>query len=150
MRQSSLLLLLLCFMLSWGGGFSGVAKETAADAALGYTGPDEVIIRSTVDVEAVPKPAYLPHRKHQWLECDGCHHSQGPDGEKIDTIGGYTIEKCETCHNSTRNLPVKVATLKRASHRLCFECHRKQKKELAQCDVCHKTPDNQQQSAQPR
>ncbi|WP_084312731.1 cytochrome c3 family protein [Desulfobulbus elongatus] len=100
-------------------------------------GPDFVIIQSTIDTEKVAKPAYLPHRAHQWLECDGCHHGKGADGKKIKYVAGQNIEKCETCHNSRMTLPEKVATLKRASHRLCLACHRKQGKEYATCEVCH-------------
>ncbi|WP_310601027.1 cytochrome c3 family protein [Desulfobulbus sp.] len=144
MRHVPICFFLLVSLLFSGKTFKVFADEGKIDAPQGYRGPDFVIIQSAVDVEQVPKPAYLPHKKHQWLDCDGCHHSKGPDGKRIDTIAGYKIEKCETCHNSTIALPVKVATLKRASHRLCMECHRQQSKELAQCDVCHQKPSNQQ------
>lgn len=134
----------LVFLAFFAKTFVAGAEEGKEGAPQGYRGPDFVVIQSTVDVEKNPKPAYLPHVKHQWLDCDGCHHSKGADGKKIDSIVGRKIEKCEACHNSTIELPVKVATLKRAGHRLCMECHRKQSKELAQCDVCHKAPSNHQ------
>ena len=144
MRQVPIRFFLLVSLCLLGKTLIAGTEESKTDVSQGYTGPDFVIIQSAVDVEEVPKPAYLPHKKHQWIECDACHHSKGPDGKKIDTIIGNKIDKCETCHNSTIELPVKVATLKRASHRLCMECHRKQSKELTQCDICHKAPSNQQ------
>jgi len=101
-------------------------------------GPIEVVIQATLDAEKVDKPAYLPHKVHQWLECDGCHHGKGPGGKMVDYVDGQKIEKCETCHNSKAGMPERIATLKRASHTLCMECHLQQNKELAKCGVCHK------------
>lgn len=101
-------------------------------------GPVEVVIQSTLDTgKGVARPAFLPHQKHQWLECDGCHHGKGKDGKKIDFIVGQKIEKCETCHNSKAGMPERVATLNRAGHLLCMECHLQNDKELAKCGVCH-------------
>ncbi|MDY0390166.1 cytochrome c3 family protein [Desulfobulbus oligotrophicus] len=140
MHRTFVFLLLFVFLFSLQKITVVSADNTEPPVQPAYTGPESVIIRSTVDVEEVPKPAYLPHKKHQWLECYGCHHGVGPDGKKSDAKFGFKIEKCETCHNSTNELPIKVATLKRASHRLCLGCHQKQNKLLAQCDVCHKAP----------
>lgn len=137
MGQKSLSLVSLMVLCLWGAAQVGFAETPGPESKQGYTGPDFVVIRSTVDVESVAKPAYLPHRAHQWLECEGCHHGKGPDGKKLESIAGQKIEPCETCHSSKNTMPVKVATLKRASHRLCMECHLKQSKELARCEVCH-------------
>ena len=100
-------------------------------------GPMEVVIQSVIDTEKVAKPAYLPHRAHQWLECGACHHGKGTDGKKIDFNTTLQIEKCEACHNSKTGLPEMIATLKQASHKLCMECHLQQDKDLARCSVCH-------------
>lgn len=116
---------------------SSVTGLAFADENKIAKGPEQVVIQSTMDPEKVAKPAYLPHRTHQWLECDGCHHGKGPNGKKVDLSNGIKIEKCETCHNSKAGMPEKVATLKRASHALCMECHLQQDKELAKCGVCH-------------
>ncbi|MBV5316324.1 MAG: class III cytochrome c [Desulfobulbaceae bacterium] len=100
-------------------------------------GPERVVIQSQIDTEKVAKPAYLPHQKHQWLECDGCHHGKGANRKMIDYVAGQKIEKCETCHNRKTGMPERIATLKRASHMLCMECHLQQDKDLARCGVCH-------------
>jgi len=105
--------------------------------ATGGQGLEHVVIQSTIDKEKVAKPAYLPHHNHQWLECDGCHHSKGPGGKMEDYVAGQKIKQCETCHNSKAVMPEPIATLKRASHRLCMECHLQQDKDLARCGVCH-------------
>lgn len=114
------------------------ANSEKNNPANSYFGPDEIVMKSTVDKEQKEKPAFLPHKQHQWLDCDACHHGRGPDGKIVPYKKGILIEKCESCHNSKQTMPVKVATLKRAGHRLCMECHRQQNKELAQCIVCHK------------
>lgn len=129
MRNSSICLALLAFCFSSSG--TGV---TFAD---NNKGPDQVVIQSSMDTEKVAKPAYLPHRTHQWLECDGCHHGKGPGGKMVEYVAGQKIEKCETCHNSKAGMPEMITTLKRASHMLCMECHLHQDKNLARCGVCH-------------
>jgi len=129
MRNYSMCLALLVLCFSSGG-----TRVTFADD---NTGPEQVVIQSTMDTEKVAKPAYLPHRKHQWLECDGCHHGKGTGGKMVDYVGGQKIEKCETCHNSKAGMPERIATLKRASHMLCMECHLQQDKDLAKCGICH-------------
>ena len=111
----------------------GVTEMVFADEK----GPAEVIIQNTLDAEKVPKPAFLPHQTHQWLECEGCHHSKGANGKKAEYKTGQKIEKCEICHNSKAGMPEKVATLKRAGHALCMECHRKNDEQLTKCGVCH-------------
>ncbi|MDR2550995.1 MAG: cytochrome c family protein [Desulfobulbus sp.] len=103
----------------------------------GGKGPEQVVIKSAIDTEKVAKPAYLPHRLHQWLDCDGCHHGKGPDKKKSAYVAGQKIEPCEACHNSKAGMPERIATLKRAGHTLCMECHLQQDKELAKCGVCH-------------
>ena len=102
----------------------------------GY-GPEQVIMQSTIDMEQVAKPAYLPHHQHQSLDCDGCHHGKGADGKKVDWVSGQEIAKCESCHNSKAGRQEQVATLKRAAHKLCMECHLQNDKALARCGVCH-------------
>ncbi|WP_035274441.1 cytochrome c3 family protein [Desulfogranum japonicum] len=102
-------------------------------------GPEEIILTPTIDIIKVPKPAYLPHHTHQWLECDACHHTQAENGKKVEYIPGQAIQKCESCHNSKAGMPERVSTLKRAAHVLCMECHRQQDKELTKCGVCHTT-----------
>jgi predicted CXXCH cytochrome family protein len=111
----------------------------ADDGQIGNNGkgPEQVVIQSTLDTEKVAKPAYLPHRTHQWLECEGCHHGKGTGGKMAEYAAGQKIEKCETCHNSKSSMPEMIATLKRASHMLCMDCHLRQDKDLAKCGVCH-------------
>lgn len=101
-------------------------------------GPVDITLRTNIDAEKVPKPAFLPHQTHQWLECGGCHHGKDSAGKRIEYVAGQKIEKCEGCHNSKAGMPEKVATFKRAAHTLCMECHRKNDKELTKCGVCHK------------
>lgn len=133
MRYSYLALLaILCAASGTGAAFADEGKSDG-----GGKGPEQVVIQSTIDTEKVAKPAYLPHWKHQWLDCDGCHHGKGPDGKKIDYAAGQSIAKCETCHNGKAGMPERVATLKRAGHVLCMECHLQQDKTLARCSVCH-------------
>ncbi|MBM9612760.1 cytochrome c3 family protein [Desulfobulbus rhabdoformis] len=119
-------------MLVFGGGFFSFPPAWAE----GY-GPEQVVIRSKIDTEKVPRPAYLPHHAHQWLDCDGCHHGKGADGKKEDYVPGKKIERCETCHNSGANRQKRLATLKLAAHKLCMECHLQNDKDLARCGVCH-------------
>ena len=104
--------------------------------AEGY-GPEQVVIQATIDTEKVPRPAYLPHHIHQWLECDGCHHGKGQDGRKVDYVSEQKIERCETCHNSKTNMQQRLQTLKLAGHKLCMECHLQNDKDLARCGICH-------------
>lgn len=129
MRNYSMCLALLAFCFSSSG-----TRVTFADD---NTGPEQVVIQSNMDTEQVAKPAYLPHRKHQWLECDGCHHGKGTGGKMVEYVAGQKIEKCETCHNSKAGMSERIATLKRASHMLCMECHLQQDKDLAKCGICH-------------
>jgi len=101
-------------------------------------GPVDITLQASIDGEKVPKPAFLPHQTHQWLECGGCHHGKDPAGKRKDYVAGQKIEKCESCHNSTAGMPEKAATFKRAAHALCMGCHRNSDKELTKCGVCHK------------
>lgn len=105
-------------------------------AGTGY-GPEQVTIQATIDTEKVAKPAFLPHHKHQWLDCDGCHHTKGADGKKVDWVSGQEIATCESCHNTKAGRQEQLATLKKAAHKLCMECHLRNDKELARCGVCH-------------
>lgn len=116
--------------------FCGACLAVSPVFAEGY-GPEQVVIQSTIDKEKVARPAYLPHHTHQWLDCDGCHHGKGTDGKKADYVPGQKIEHCETCHNTKTGMQERLATLKRASHRLCMECHLQSDKDLARCGVCH-------------
>lgn len=135
MRNSSKYLALLTLCCT-----SIAAGLTLADedkGSLNSKGPDQVVIQAIMDAEKVAKPAYLPHRDHQWLECEGCHHGKGPDDKMAEYSIGQKIEKCEACHNSKAGMPERLATLKRAGHVLCMECHLQQDKDLAKCGVCH-------------
>jgi len=116
--------------------FCGACLAVAPVWAEGY-GPEQVVIQSTIDTEKVPRPAYLPHHTHQWLDCDGCHHSKGTDGRKVNYVSGQKIERCETCHNTKTNMQERLSTLKLVGHKLCMECHLQNDKELARCGVCH-------------
>ena len=108
-----------------------------ADESNNGKGPEQIVIQSNMDTDKVAKPAYLPHRAHQWLECDGCHHGKGPNGKKVNYSTGQKIEKCETCHNSKAGMPAQLSSLKLAGHALCMECHRKNDKQLTKCGTCH-------------
>ena len=117
---------------------SGLASANAEMETIDMRGPDQVVIQSAIDTEKVARPAYLPHRAHQWLECYGCHHVKGTGGKMAEYVTGQKVDKCETCHNSkVAAMPEMIATLKRASHRLCMECHLQQDTGLARCSVCH-------------
>jgi hypothetical protein len=102
-------------------------------------GPAEIVLKSTVDPAATPKPATFPHAAHQARQkCGDCHHGKGADGKRIAYVEGQKIEKCETCHNTKAGMPEKVNSFKNAGHALCKDCHTKSKPELAKCTVCHK------------
>ena len=119
-------------VLAWCCTAGGVGLALAEDK-----GPVEVVIQSTLETEHGAKPAFLPHQAHQWLECEGCHHGKGANGNQLDYRAGQKIEPCESCHNSKTGMPEPLATLKRAGHALCLECHRHNNEQLTQCGTCH-------------
>lgn len=124
---------------------------TATSMAEADKGPADIIMEATIDVAVdpkKPKPAILPHAKHQeTLACGDCHHSKDADGKKVDYVDGQETGKCEVCHNSGAGMAnEKLNTLKKAAHANCQTCHKKLAKEaqegepakaLAKCSTCH-------------
>ncbi|MBM9613905.1 cytochrome c3 family protein [Desulfobulbus rhabdoformis] len=112
-----------------------LATAMAADK-----GPAEITLESTIDGNAKPKPAFLPHGEHQSrLECGTCHHGKDADGKQVAYVEGQKVEKCESCHNTGEAaMSAKLNTFKKAAHKKCTTCHRKIDKKLASCKTCHK------------
>lgn len=76
-------------------------------------GPEEIILRGRYE-----KPAFFPHRKHQGVAtCTVCHHTR-------DRI--MTIDKCEPCHNNRATMNADLDSIRKVSHILCRDCHRKE------------------------
>ncbi len=123
------LIIFVCAVLWW-------AEARAAEQSM-IEVPQTVVIQATLDRAKVPKPAYLHHEEHLWLECEGCHHGKDANGRMVDYRPGDKVERCEHCHNSKAYLPEQIGTLKRAAHMLCLDCHRTQDPELSKCGVCH-------------
>ena len=121
------------FALALGLGFT--ANGMAADK-----GPAEIILKSTIDAAATPKPATFPHAKHQAkLACKDCHHSKDAAGKQVPYVEGQKNEKCETCHNKKAGMTnAKVATFKDAAHTRCKGCHTEMKVGPTKCPDCHK------------
>ena len=84
---------LACILLA-----SGALATTAAET---NTGPETMVLRSTIDPDKKPRAATFPHREHQArLDCAECHHGQGADGKQTPYVPGQQIAKCESCHNT--------------------------------------------------
>lgn len=103
-------------------------------------GPENIILRSTIDPAKTPKPATFPHGEHQGrLECAHCHHSKAEDGSRVAYVEGQEIGKCESCHNSqAEGMNAEYNTFQKAGHGLCRTCHQQTDAQLAKCTVCHK------------
>ncbi|MDR3632065.1 MAG: cytochrome c3 family protein [Desulfocapsaceae bacterium] len=122
-------------------------------AAEGGKGPQDMVLQTTRDKAAIPKPAKFPHAAHQAaFKCAVCHHG-GKDGKQIPYVEGMAIQKCEECHYSGSGMPgadnadsglVKIDTFKDAAHARCRVCHngaKSKKPELQEkwkgCLPCH-------------
>ena len=107
-------------------------------------GPEEIILRSTVDPAKKAKLAFFPHSLHQDnFECGKCHHTKGDDGKQVAYSEEMQIQKCETCHNKASAMVAKLSTFKNAAHQLCKGCHTERKKEgkktgPTKCNGCHR------------
>jgi len=121
------------FALAMGLGFT--ANGIAADK-----GPAEIILKSTKDAAATPKPATFPHAKHQEkMACKECHHSKDAAGKQVAYAEGQKNEKCESCHNKAAGIAnEKLATFKDAAHTRCKGCHTEKKAGPTKCPDCHK------------
>ena len=66
----------------------------------------------------------MSHKKHtaMKIKCSDCHHKK--DNEK-------NIKDCTKCHLDKKGDD-------KVMHKLCVECHKKQKKGPAKCLECHK------------
>lgn len=102
----------------------------AADA-----GPATLSLKSSGKMK---KPAVtFGHKKHQEkFKCVECHHVKGADGKQAPLAEGAKVQKCETCHTKGFG---KVDSFKKAAHKKCKGCHKKQEdKKLTKCKTCHK------------
>ncbi len=92
----------------------------------------------TLKTEAAKKPAQFPHAKHQETKsCGVCHHTV-VDGKPVPSDDGSNIAKCESCHKSDFGNE-KLNSFKKAAHKLCKDCHKKNKEAGAptKCAGCH-------------
>ncbi len=107
-------------------------------------GPEEIVLKSTVDPAKKAKPAFFPHALHQEkFDCATCHHGKDADGKQVAYTEGQKIEKCDACHNTKAGMTEKLDTFKEAAHARCKVCHKKLKKEgkdagPTKCNGCHK------------
>ncbi len=113
---------------------------SSAIAAQTNTGPESMVLRSTIDPDKKPRTATFPHREHQArLDCAECHHSKGADGKLIPYVPGQKIAKCESCHNTkVEGMAEEYNTFQKAAHANCRACHQQTEAKLAKCSVCHK------------
>ena len=113
------------------------------------TGPEEIILKSTIDPADPDKPrlAFFPHAQHQErYYCSTCHHTTDKDGKQIPYEDGMKIEKCESCHNKSAiytGMPQRLTPFMEVAHLRCKGCHRKLKKEKQPtgpitCKGCHR------------
>ena len=123
---------LACILLA-----SGALATTAAET---NTGPETMVLRSTIDPDKEPRAATFPHREHQArLDCAECHHGQGADGKQTPYVPGQQIAKCESCHNTkAEGMNKEYNTFQKAAHANCRSCHQQTEPKLAKCSVCHK------------
>ncbi len=123
---------LACILLA-----SGALATTAAET---NTGPETMVLRSTIDPDKKPRAATFPHREHQArLDCAECHHGQGADGKQTPYVPGQQIAKCESCHNTkAEGMNKEYNTFQKAAHANCRSCHQQTEPKLAKCSVCHK------------
>jgi hypothetical protein len=124
------------FALTLGLGFTTNGMAVDVDK-----GPAELILKSTIDAAATPKPATFAHAKHQErLTCKECHHSKDAAGKQVAYVEGQKIEKCESCHNKAAGITnAKVVTFKDAAHTNCKGCHTEKKAgPTTKCVECHK------------
>ncbi|MGI6656880.1 MAG: cytochrome c3 family protein [Desulfobulbus sp.] len=130
---------LACCLLFMGYGLTLHAEN----ADQGATGPEHVVWRSVIDAEAVPRPVYFPHKEHQWLECDVCHHSFDESGKRIAHDFDEKVPSCESCHNSKADdMPWHLGTVKRVGHYYCLPCHLHNGDVLGKCGTCHNPKSN--------
>lgn len=110
-------------------------------------GPEEMVLRSTVNPAQKTKLAFFPHAVHQGnFDCLTCHHGKGDDGKQVPYTDGMEIKKCESCHNKdavVKGMPNELETFKKAAHEKCKGCHKKLKDEGKEagpykCNGCHR------------
>ncbi len=120
--------------------FACTLVAAAAFAAETNTGPESMVLQSTLDPAKKPRPATFPHREHQErLDCAECHHGKGADGKQTPYVAGQPIAKCESCHNTkAADMNPKYNTFQKAGHANCRSCHQETEAKLAKCSVCHK------------
>ncbi|MDO5674862.1 MAG: cytochrome c3 family protein [bacterium] len=113
---------------------------SCALAAETNTGPEAMVLRSTIDPDRKPRTATFPHREHQArLDCAECHHGQAADGKQLPYVAGQKIAKCESCHNTkVEGMNEEYNTFQKAAHATCRACHQKTDAKLTKCSVCHK------------
>lgn len=120
--------------------FACTLFASCAIAAESNTGPESMVLRSTIDPDKKPRTATFPHREHQArLDCAECHHSKDADGKLIPYEPGQKIAKCESCHNTkVEGMAEEYNTFQKAAHANCRGCHQQTDAKLTKCTVCHK------------
>ncbi len=113
---------------------------SCALAAETNTGPETMVLRSTIDPDKKPRTATFPHREHQArLDCAECHHGQDAGGKLAPYAPGQKIAQCESCHNTkAEGMNQDYNTFQKAAHANCRGCHQQSDAKLAKCSVCHK------------
>ena len=128
-RKSLVLLIVSTLVLS-------LAVVVSLSAEERDKGPADI----TLQTEAAKKPAIFPHAKHQEKNsCETCHHYTDADGKKAPCVDASDpIQKCVTCHNSAIGIEA-LNSYKKAGHKLCKDCHKKNKEAGAptKCTGCH-------------
>ena len=77
---------------------------------------------AVIELEAKMGTVTLDHTKHQGLtECATCHHT------------GKKTESCKSCHDAKPEAPKSKAVF----HKLCKDCHKKNKPAPTKCKGCH-------------
>ncbi len=73
-------------------------------------------------------PVVFPHKKHteMKIDCKVCHHKYEGKGEP---------RSCFTCHKCEKG---EAPSAKKAFHKNCIKCHKKEKKGPRKCAQCHK------------
>ncbi|MFC1852095.1 cytochrome c3 family protein [candidate division CSSED10-310 bacterium] len=106
--------------------------KTSADTAE-KAAPAAKIEKKVLTWETEKSKLTFQHEKHANYvkgQCLICHHKMEESGK---------IQKCETCHPNVKKSPdPKKKTFKRAMHKQCKECHKKEQKgPYKKCGECH-------------
>ena len=115
-----------------------VALFLAAAFVLPALGQEDIVSLADPAFGTLRRPAsQFNHAKHTddfGIGCEYCHHQGMENGEFIpsDDPGA---DKCADCHAVN---PESGTSLRNAYHKLCENCHEREKKGPIMCGECHK------------